>query len=105
LLDETILINLKRKDLQNYTVKQLSNCLSRKSLPYSGNKDILCDRICEYKKTIRAKDKGVKKMIETKSLFFLTNEELSNILKRKNLKISGNKDEKIDTLKAYFKNL
>ena len=105
LFDDTIIINMKREDLKKFTAEKLSDFLSKNCLPYSGNKDKLCDRICKYVETIQEENKKVKRMIETDSLGSLTNEELYNILYKKNLKTSGNKDEKIKTLKEYFKNL
>ncbi len=103
-MDETLLINMKREDLKKYTVGELSGYLLRRGLPYSGNKDKLCDRICEYLKTIPEENNKVKRMIETDSLGSLSNGQLSNILYKKNLKMSGTKDEKIKNIKEYFKN-
>lgn len=90
------------EDLEN---KFLSWILKSRKLPYSGNKDTLIDRIQDYLRSTEAAsytDNILRKKIADDSIQEVTNDVLSEILRKRNLKTSGNKKELIKNLTNYF---
>jgi hypothetical protein len=110
--------NVKKKDLKNSELieslnknelKKMKNddlkyILNIRNQSYSGNKNELVDRIRDYFIDIKKQDKKLEGIITTNKIQDFTNDALKDALKERCLSQSGNKNQKIKTLKNYLNN-
>jgi hypothetical protein len=84
--------------------EDLKTILKERGETLSGNKEDLIEKITNYQITIKKSNKELKKLIKTRDIENVTNDDLELILRQRCLKIQGNKSEKISTLINYFRN-